>query len=57
MSVRLDDLVVYRRLIQFHEELDDLSKRCWSVASAAALEVAKVMIRLIASAVWQQLWQ
>lgn len=34
--MRIDDLASYRRLINLHEELIDLSARSWSVSSATA---------------------
>ncbi len=50
---RLDDLTVYRRLINLVEELECLSRRCWSVASTTALVAASRVIRLVASGLYR----
>lgn len=49
----LDNLTVYRRLILLHEELDHLSKRCWSPAAGRAHAVAAAIIRALASGIWR----
>ena len=49
----LDNLAVYRRLILLHEELDHLSKRCWSPAAGRAHAVAAAIVRALASGIWR----
>ena len=49
----LDNLTVYRRLILLHEELDHLSKRCWSPAAGNAHAVAAAIVRALASSLWR----
>lgn len=49
----IDDLQAYRRLLFLVEELERLSRRCWSVASATALQVACNMIRTLASGLYR----
>ena len=49
----LDNLTAYRRLILLHEELDHLSKRCWSPAAGRAHAVAAAIIRALASGIWR----
>jgi ribosomal protein S4 len=50
---RLDDLQVYKRLINLVEELEQLSKRAWSLSSSTALMVAAVLVRRLASALYR----
>ena len=50
---KLDNLTVYRRLIQLHEELDYIAARCWSPAAGRAHAFSAVIIRALASAIWQ----
>ena len=49
----LDNLTVYRRLILLHEELDHLSKRCWSPTAGRAHAVAATIVRALASGIWR----
>ena len=49
----LDNLTVYRRLILLHEELDHLSKRCWSPAAGRAHAVAAAIVRALASGIYR----
>ena len=49
----LDNLTAYRRLILLHEELDHLSKRCWSPAAGRAHAVTAAIIRELASGIWR----
>ena len=51
---KLDNLTVYRRLILLHEELDHLSRRCWSPAAGRAHAVAAAIVRALASGLWRQ---
>lgn len=50
---RIDDLAVYKRLIELEEELKALADRAWGVASSTALRAAAVIVRRLASAVYR----
>ncbi len=53
LAERVDDLTVYKRLLRLVEELEWLSKRCWSLAAATSLQVASIMIRKLASGLYR----
>lgn len=52
ISERLDDLQVYKALLALVEEVEWLSRRCWSVKASTSLQVAAQLIRKVASAVY-----
>lgn len=52
---RLDDLTVYGRLVRLGHELEELSRRCWSLRSMTALQATCQVVRSIASALLQTL--
>jgi hypothetical protein len=49
---RLDDLQVYKRLLILHTELDEISKRTWSLSAATAIATAALLIRTLASGLY-----
>ena len=53
IAERLDDLTIYKRLVHIAQELEWLSKRCWSVASGTAVAATARIITALASAVYR----
>jgi hypothetical protein len=51
----LDDLQVYRRLLDLATELRELADAAWSPASSTALLAAATIIRRLASAVFRRI--
>jgi hypothetical protein len=52
---RIDNLQVYKRLLALVEELDELAKRCWSPAAATSVKSTSIIVRAIASALYEAL--
>jgi hypothetical protein len=50
---RLDDLAVYRRLLDLSAHTGALSQRCWSAAASTALRTSSTLLRRIASALYR----
>lgn len=51
---RVDDLAAYQHLVHEASQLQELSRRCWSVASATALRSAALLVRSLASALMRR---
>lgn len=51
---RLHDLEVYSRLVEITGELTQMSNRCWSISSKAALAASASMVRVVASGVYHR---
>jgi hypothetical protein len=51
---RLNDLQVYRKLLELSQDTGTLSQQCWSLVGSTALAAASVLLRSLASGVYRQ---